>query len=264
MKVIEDYNTSSFIQSFIRFARGVGYPKYLLPDEGSQLVKGCETMKLDFKDIKNHLYKEVNVDFDVCPVGGHHMHGKVERRIKEVRKSLELSMANERLSVFEWETLSAEIANTINDLPLALGNITGDFEQMDLLTPNRLLLGRNNDRSPTLPLHIVNDPNKFVKANSEIFNTWFETWLICHVPKLMNQPKWFQNDDDIKVGDIILFLKRERPLCNTYQYGMVQDIVYSNDNKIRKVLMKYRNYNENTDRVTYRAVRHLVLIHTVD
>ena len=112
-------------------------------------------MKLDFKDIKNHLYKEVNVDFDVCPVGGNHVHGKVERGIKEVRKSLELSMANERLSVLEWETLSADIANTINDLPLALGNITGDFEQIDLLTQNRLLLGRDNDRSPTLPSQMI-------------------------------------------------------------------------------------------------------------
>ena len=145
-----------------------------------------------------------------------------------------------------------------------MGNITGDFEQMDLLTPNRLLLGRNNERSPTLPLNITNDPNKFLKANSEIFNTWFETWLTSHIPKLMNQPKWFQNDKDIKVGDIILFLKREKALCNTYQYGMVQDIIRSNDDKIRKVLVKYRNYNENTDRVTYRAVRQLVLIHPVD
>ena len=80
----------------------------------------------------------------------------------------------------------------------------------------------------------------------------------------MNQPKWFQNDKDIKVGDIILFLKREKALCNTYQYVMVQDIIRSNDDKIRKVLVKYRNYNENTDRVTYRAVRQLVLIHPVD
>jgi hypothetical protein len=45
---------------------------------------------------------------------------------------------------------------------------------------------------------------------------------------------------------------------------MIQDIVHSSDGKIRKVLVKYRNYNENTDRVTYRAVRQLVLIHPVD
>ena len=42
-----------------------------------------------------------------------------------------------------------EIANRINYLPLELGNIVSDFKAMDLITPNRLTLGQNNDRSPS-------------------------------------------------------------------------------------------------------------------
>ena len=49
IKLMDDYSTSSFIQSFTRFACEVGYPKYLLPDEGSQLVKGCDEMKLNYQ-----------------------------------------------------------------------------------------------------------------------------------------------------------------------------------------------------------------------
>ena len=58
------------------------------------------------------------------------------------------TMLNEWLSVIQSETCAAEIANRINDLLLALGNIVSDFETMDLITPNRLKLGQNNDRSP--------------------------------------------------------------------------------------------------------------------
>ena len=58
-------------------------------------------------------------------------------------------MLNERLPVIQWETCAAEIANRINDLPLAIGNIVSDFEIIDLITPNRLKLGRNNDKSPS-------------------------------------------------------------------------------------------------------------------
>ena len=65
IKIMDDYSTPSFILSFTRFASEVGYPKYLLPDEGSQLVKGCETMKLTFKDLKNQLYQDVQVEFDL-------------------------------------------------------------------------------------------------------------------------------------------------------------------------------------------------------
>ena len=40
VKTMEDYTTESFILAFTRFACKFGYPKKLMPDEGSQLVKG--------------------------------------------------------------------------------------------------------------------------------------------------------------------------------------------------------------------------------
>ena len=42
IKVMENYSTYSCVLSFIRFACCFGYPKMLLPDEGSQIVKGCK------------------------------------------------------------------------------------------------------------------------------------------------------------------------------------------------------------------------------
>ena len=52
LKTMEDYSTEAFVQSFIRLSCDVGYPKLMLTDEGSQLVKGCETMALNFSDIR--------------------------------------------------------------------------------------------------------------------------------------------------------------------------------------------------------------------
>ena len=49
-------------------------------------------------------------------------------------------MLNERLSAIQWETCAAKIANRINDLPLALGNIVSEFETTNLIKPNRLKL----------------------------------------------------------------------------------------------------------------------------
>ena len=42
LKIMEDYSTSSFILAFVRFSCKVGYPEKLMPDAGSQLVKGCQ------------------------------------------------------------------------------------------------------------------------------------------------------------------------------------------------------------------------------
>ena len=261
IKVMEDYTTISFVQAFIRFSSEVGYPKKLLIDEGSQLKKGCDTMKLSFTDIKNQLYLDQSIEFQTCPVGGHNFHGKVERKIKTIRESIEKSMHNERLSVLQWETLAAQVSNSINDMPIALTNAVSDLEFADIITPNRLKLGRNNDRSPVGALKISNDCSKILQANKSIFDTWFESWLISYVPKLMSHPKWFVDDKHLKQGDIVLFLKNEKELSNTYQYGMVESINTGADGKVRSVTVKFRNHNENINRYTTRAIRQLVLIH---
>ena len=102
---MEDYSADSFLLSFERFACRFGYPKTVLPDEGSQLVKGCEDVIISFVDVQQKLSREYGVDFDTCPVGAHNVHGKVERKIREIRKSLNKSLDNKRLSILQWETL---------------------------------------------------------------------------------------------------------------------------------------------------------------
>ena len=263
IKVMEDYTSSSFVAAFIRFSCDSGYPKILLTDEGSQIIKGCEGMILNFRDAQHKLLTGMQVELEVCPVGGHNMHGKVERKIKSIKESLSRTITNERLSILQWETIGAEIGNSINDLPLALGNKVADLENMDLITPNRLKLGRNNDRSPVGAMNVTSDPTKFATVNKQIFNAWFDAWLISHVPKLMHHPKWFNSDSDLEKGDIVLFLKHDNSLSADYQYGMVENIHKSVDGKVRSVDIKYRNYNENVDRVTHRAARQLVVIHQV-
>ena len=104
----------------------------------------------------------------------------------------------------------------------------------------------------------------FLKCNEEIFNVWFENWLITHVPKLKQPPKWFANERDVKEGDVILFLKNDGALKSTYQFRKIKEIERSQDNRIRKVTITYRNHNESINRETRRGVRHIVIIHHVD
>ena len=72
------------------------------------------------------------------------MHGKVERKIRAVRESVEKTMQGERLSLMQWETLSSQISNSINDMPLFTEASNSSHEMSNLITPNRLKLGRNN------------------------------------------------------------------------------------------------------------------------
>ena len=106
--------------AFIRFSCRFGYPKVLMPDDGSQLVKWCQDMTLSFVDINHKMSVEYGIEFKICPVGAHNVHGKVERKIQSIKCSLMKTVKNKRLSVLQWETVGQQIANSINNMPIGI------------------------------------------------------------------------------------------------------------------------------------------------
>ena len=93
-------------------------------------------MNLNYQDIKSKLHQKKKVDFSVCPVGGHNMHGRVERKIQEINKSIERSIHIQRLSLIQTgDVVFTIIANSINDLPIAIRSKV-NLENLDLITPN--------------------------------------------------------------------------------------------------------------------------------
>ena len=154
----------------------------------------------------------------------------------------------------------ASISNSVNNLPLGIGNKVESIENLDLITPNRLLLGRNNSRAPTSTLSVVDDASQILASNMRIFKAWFKAWLISYVPEVIQMSKWFKTDDQLKVGDVVLFLKSDKVFDTQYQYGLVKHVYGSRDGVIRKAEVEYQNHNEKTKRTTVRGVRELVVI----
>ena len=95
---MDSYDSNLLILAFTRSSCEVGYPKILSLDEGSQLIKGCKNMKLNFQDIRHQLHVNVNVEFQLCPVGRHNMNSRFERKIREIKGSIIKSLENERIS----------------------------------------------------------------------------------------------------------------------------------------------------------------------
>ena len=110
-------------------------------------------------------------------------------------------------------------------MPIGVGNKTECIENLDILTPNRLIMGRNNDRSSTAPLVLERDLKHAVETNAKIFSIWFKSWLVSYVPTFMERPRWFDNDSDICSGDVVLFLKSEQEFDRQYQYGIVKSVL---------------------------------------
>ena len=75
-----------------------------------------------------------------------------------------------------------QTSNSINNLPIGVKNESEDLENLDILTPNRLILGRNNERCPNADLPICPDHKKILEKNADIFRAWFKAWLVRYVP----------------------------------------------------------------------------------
>ena len=73
IKIMDDYSTVVFIQSFVQFACKVGYLKKLILDEVSQLLSGCDLVKISSPDFKGHFYWRLKVEHEAFLVASHHM-----------------------------------------------------------------------------------------------------------------------------------------------------------------------------------------------
>lgn len=161
-------------------------------------------MKLNFADLKYQLHVQEDCDVRPCPVGGHNVHGRLERKIQDIKKSIDKIISNERLSILELETLGSEISDTINDLSIGLGIKGANLELLLLLK-----LGQNNDCSPVGPLEVTCDINKFLSTNQKIFDAWFECWLVSSVPTFI-KPKWLKRIGTSTKVALLIFQRKKK------------------------------------------------------
>ena len=80
----------------------------------------------------------------------------------------------------------------------------------------------------------------------------------CYVSTLIDWLKWLTSDNEVRVGDVVPFLKTEKEFEKDYQYGIVHTVQVARDGHIRVVEVEYQNHNGGVKRCTTRGVRDLV------
>jgi len=234
-------------------------------DPGSQLMSACQKMEFSYADLERGIEeKGVTIKHQVCPTGSHESQGQVERSIKEIRRVFDAVFKGFKLSIMQYETAFAYVSSSLNDIPLCLGSKYTGLDHLDLITPNRLLMGRNHARSP-VGLVTSTTAHKWIASMDEVglswWKLWEQEWLMNLVPKAAKFP---EGDPDIAVGDVVVFMKggKEADVGQTpWRTGQVEEIHFSRDGIIRSVDLKYQNFAEKVYRYTERSVRTLAKIY---
>ncbi len=250
--VMASYSTDAFIMAYIWFAARYGHPLKLLPDEGSQLLKACKEMQYSWIDVKRTLNQEYKVGFDfaAAPVGGHNQHGAVERSVREIRKLFDVIFLSPKykLDILSFESAFCFVSNELNNFLICQAADFKDLSELDVLTPNRLLSGRNNRRSMSGPC-TVDSKSRMLEAIEAVFQTWWGLWNDIPLADFVSKPpKWFRSSPNLEVGDIVVFTKdgNDQKLGEVvWTVGRVVEATPSwVDGKVRQVKIEYKNSSE--------------------
>ena len=198
-----------------------GAPSSLYVDNGSNLI-ALDSVKLDIRALNGTLMENLGFKVHVCPPKAHESRGRVERKIRQLRETLEkLGLTTKSpMTTLSWDTAFAKCASMINDLPMSKGDSSNLSDLgYDIISPNRLLLGRNNNRSVEGTMRFTNTalPTDILNRNRQITSTYMQILIdrIHHLQSKRN--KWLRTTEVTpQIDDLLFFLVDESALGKDY------------------------------------------------
>ena len=262
--VMIGYDTDNFLLAFQRHIYRYGTPLQVRIDAGSQLIKGFKEMKIYVADVARTINAETSssISFKIAPPGAHNWNGMAERSIKEIKKMLNTVFKGRNFSAIQFETALAYVASELNNLPFCLGNRYTNLDGLDLLTPSRLLMGRNKGRT-AMGRVTVESPGKMMSSIDDIEKAWWEVFKNARLADFFpKSKKWTHTSYQPRVGQIVVFL---RDLSNAFgssifRIGKIKQVFESKDGIIRKVEIEYRLWLSKTTSTVMRSLRDVAVL----
>ena len=266
---LEGLETQDIVSAIERHASRHGVPSDIYIDNGTQLL-AMKHVKFSIRDIHAQVHDSLGIRVHESTAKAHSERGRVERKIRTIRSLLERTgtQTTNPMTSLNWETTFCKIASAIDDLPIAKGD-TSSVNNLgyEILTCNRLKLGRNNSRALErggFDIESSKIPTNIIEKNREIFTVWYQ--LFCdNIHMLMLRPdKWNSNGRQPVIDDIVLFVFTDG---NQSKHSIVWKLGRVVACKDRKVEISYISKITKTGNVTRsklsRSVRDVSIIFSV-
>ena len=208
---LEGLECQDIVGALERHASRHGVPSDIYVDQGTQLL-AMKHAKFSIRDIDSQVHDSMGIRVHESNAKAHSERGRVERKIRTIRSLLERTgvQTSNPMTCLQWETVFCKIASSIDDLPMAKGD-TSNVNNLgfEILTANRLKLGRNNARALErggFDLNASKIPTNVLETNRQIYETWYQ--LFCdNIHMLMLKPdKWSTNSRMPLIDDVVLFV----------------------------------------------------------
>ncbi|XP_058839826.1 uncharacterized protein LOC131695375 [Topomyia yanbarensis] len=146
LEIVPSLDTNSCIMAIRCFMAIRGVPQKINTDNGTNFTGADQELKRLTKELDHQQIEETlsvrGVEWSFIPPGAPHFGGCWERLVRSVKSALGTMLKERHPTDLVLRTVLCEVMNTINNRPLI--PISDNPQDPEPLTPNMLLLGRNN------------------------------------------------------------------------------------------------------------------------
>jgi phosphoglycerate-specific signal transduction histidine kinase len=160
----------------------------------------------------------------------------------------------------------------LNQRPIAVTKVKD--EDLTILTPNSLLLGRSQNDNPGSWLDLDHRLTKQAARIQGLHQSFWKKWSEVCIPALIQRKKWNTEVRNLVPGDVVLIIE-DQQIHAHYKLAQVTNVYPGADGKVRKVDLVVKRYKGTEDPgkpvytgsapvILKRAVQRLVLVLPVE
>ena len=262
---LEGIETQDVVAALERHSCRYGVPGFVYVDNGTQL-KALQHARFHIRDLESQVQDDFGIKIIVSNAKAHSERGRVERRIRVLRETMEKLGVDTTvpMTALQWDTLFSRISNSIDNLPIARGDTSnGTSLGYEIITPNRLKLGRNNYRSLEgngFDLEMSSNFTQILDRNRSIYQQWYQ-FFIHNVHLLNLRPnKWLKSSRLPLINDLVVFVYNDSNHAKepiNWKLGKIVKIVGN------KVSVSYSVRTTGIEQTLERSLRDISIIYSV-
>lgn len=244
IEIVSSLNTSSCIMATRNFMLRRGPPKLIFCDNATSFHGTESELRRNMKEIDRirlqnessiNLPGEVRTKWKFNTPLAPHMAGVYERMVKSIKKVL-YSCLHERYPSDEiLRNFLMEAEYSVNSRPLTYQSIEPDT--LEPLTPN-LILQHGGQIVYSPGVFNSNDLlKKSWRYSQQLADQFWKRWVREYLPVLTKRTKWFDEQPDLIVGDIVVIVDESAPR-NLWKKGIVEQVHPGIDNKVRSATVR--------------------------
>ncbi|XP_057379661.1 uncharacterized protein LOC130701900 [Daphnia carinata] len=235
-------DTSSFIAALDRFQNRRGVPASYHSDNGTNFVGAHRELavcleNLNQSTILRHLSRQPT-SWHFNPPASPHFGGVWERMVRAAKHALQFVLGRQRLADEILVTALTHVENILNSRKLT--PLTEYPSDPECLTPNHLLLGRAN---PNVPPDVFSDQDlsskKRWRISQAIEDQFWRRWMREIVPGLTERKKWYETQNNLEVGDIVIIIDAATPR-GSWPLGRITEVFAGPDKVVRSAMVQVR------------------------